>query len=326
MKNRLAWVGIPVAAMVIAAAVLLLDRSAPSPDEGAFPPAQQTEAGRATPDAPASPANGPAASASEAEIVMRNTETTGDMTMSYLRGGGELGYVDVDSIINNNDPYSIVALLQAHRGLTGADESLEIQIRYTSDYPARKSVFFNQLIDGKRSAEGRGSVSFEPATGAVRSIIASIVAPDPALAGSVAILEAEAVAIAREAVASAVLQEEAVAITRDGGTLYVQPRLRPGFTFQISRATPKEIRYALDPETNKARAEWPVWIGARGVAGGLSWEVLVDASTGEIVGINDLVQRYTGDRRIGVPYSVERAAVPRPLHAGSIREYSSRRK
>ena len=211
--------------------------------------------------------------------------------MSHLRGGGELGYVDIDSINNNNDPYSIVALLQAHRGLTGADESLEIEILYTIDYPVSKSVVFDQLIDGKRSAEGRDSVSFEPATGAVKSIMASLVAPDPALAGSVAILQAEAVSIAREAVASAVLQEEAVAITRDGDTLYVQPPLRPGITFQISRATPKEIRYALDPETNKTRAEGPVWIGARGVAGGLSWQVLVDASTGEIVGINDLVQR-----------------------------------
>ena len=47
-KKRLAWVGIPVAAMVIAATILLLDRSAPSLDEGAFPPAQQSEAGRAS--------------------------------------------------------------------------------------------------------------------------------------------------------------------------------------------------------------------------------------------------------------------------------------
>ena len=293
MKKRLAWVGIPVAAMVIAASVFLLDRSAPSPDEGAFPPAQQSEVGRATPDAPASPADGPAASTAEAEMVIRSTETTGDLTMSDL-AGGELGYLDVDSIINNNDPYSIVALLQAHRDLTGADESLEIEIRYTIDYPASKNVVFDQLIGGKRSADGRGSVFFEPATGAVKSIMASLVAPDPALAGSVAILQDEAVAIARAFVTSAVLEEKTVAIESDSGRVGVRPRLRPGFALDIYSVTPKELRYALDPETNKTRAEWPVWIGARGVAGGLSWEVLVDASTGEIVGINDLVQRYAG--------------------------------
>ena len=294
MKKRLAWVGIPVAALVIAASVFLLDRSAPPPDGGEDTHAQQIEAGRPPPDAPASPADGSAASAAEAEMAIRSTETTGDMTMSHLRGGSELGYVDVDSIINNYDPYSIVAILQAHRSLTGADESLEIEIRHAIDYPASTRVAFDQLIGGKRSADGRGSISFEPATGTVKSIIASLVTPDPALAGSVAILQDEAVAIAREAVTSAVLQEETVAIVRDGDTLRLQPRLRPGFAFQISRVTPKEFRYALDPETNKVRAEWPVWIGARGVAGGLSWEVLVDASTGEIAGINDLVRRNSG--------------------------------
>ena len=72
MKKRLAWVGIPLTALVIAASVLLLDRSAPLPDEGASPPAQQIEAARATQDTPASPAGPPAASAPEAEEVVRS--------------------------------------------------------------------------------------------------------------------------------------------------------------------------------------------------------------------------------------------------------------
>lgn len=297
MKKKLVFIAVSLAAGLAAIAWVFL---AGGPQGPAAPAGRESSS--AASDSAAGPrpagvgqksAGGPAASAAEAELVIRSTETTGDLTMSRLRGG-DLGYVDAGSIIDGNDPYSIVAFLQAQSELTGADESLEIEIRNISDYPASIRARFDQIIDGKRSPQGKGSVSFDPATGAVISSMTSLVAPDPALAGSVAILQAEAVAIAREAVTSAVLQEEAVAITRDGDRLYVQPRLRPGFTFQISRVTPKEIRYALDPATNKTRAEWPVWIGARGVAGGLSWEVLVDASTGEIVGINDLVQRYAG--------------------------------
>ena len=308
MNRKWFWVGVPlVAVLAVAASVLLRDRSAPLPeDEGT--PAQRIEEVLAAPDTPALPAAPPSGSTVEDVSDFARLQRlqalrelaaaaaiagAGDLTTSSLTGDG-LGYLDVDAIINRNDPASIVAFLLAHSDETGADESLEIEIDDIVDYPNNKVVIFDQLIDGKHSIEGRGSIDFDPATGAVISARVSLVTPDPALAGSVVILQDEAVAIARAAVAAAVLQEEGVAITRDGDTLYVQPRLRPGYTFQISRVTPKEIRYALDPETNKTRAEWPVWIGARGVAGGLSWEVLVDASTGEIVGINDLVQRYAG--------------------------------
>ncbi len=295
MKKRLAWIGIPVAAMVIAVSVFLLDRSAPSPDAGALPPARQSEAATAVRAAPAAPDGGPAASAAEAEFLMRSTETTGDLTRSRLRGG-DLGYVDAGSIINGNDPYSIAAFLQAHSELTGADESLEIEIRNISEYPASIRARFNQIIDGKRSPQGKGSVSFDPATGAVISALASLVAPDPALAGNVVILQDEAVAIARAFVTSAVLEEKTVAIESDSGRVGVRPRLRPGFALDIYSVTPKELRYALDPETNKTRAEWPVWISADlgDFTPGFSWEVLVDASTGEIAGIRSLERRAAG--------------------------------
>ena len=304
MKKKWFWVG--VAVLAVAASVLLRDRSAPLPeDEGTEAPAQQVEAVRAAPDTTALPAAPPSGSATEDVSDFARLQAlrelaaaaaiaaAGDLTTSSLTGDG-LGYLDSHAIINNNDPSSIVAFLQAHSDETGADESLEIEIDDIVDYPNIKVVIFDQLIDGKHSIEGRGSIDFDPATGAVISAYVSLVTPDPALAGSVVILQDEAVAIARAAVAAAVLQEEGVAITRDGDILIVQPRLRPGFAFQISRATPKELRYALDPETNKTRAEWPVWIGARGVAGGLSWEVLVDASTGEITGIKDLERRNAG--------------------------------
>lgn len=295
MNKRSAWVGIGVTAMVIAAFVFLLDRSGPSLDEGALSPSQQSEAERAASDEAASPLGRPAASAAEAELLIRSTETTGDLTRSRLRGG-DLGYVDAGSIINGNDPYSIVALLQAHSELTGADESLEIEIRNMSDFPASIRARFNQIIDGKRLPQAKGSVSFDPATGAVISVMASLVVPDPALAGSVVILQDEAVAIARAFVTSAVLEEKTVAIESDSGRVGVRPRLRPGFALDIYGVTPKELRYALDPETNKTRAEWPVWISADlgDFTPGFSWEVLVDASTGEIAGIRSLWRRAAG--------------------------------
>ena len=293
MNRKWFWVGVPlVAVLAVAASVLLRDRSAPLPeDEGT--PAQRIEDVLAAPDTPALPAAPPSGSAFEADGLAYGGYEPGDLTTSILAGDG-LGYLDVDAIINNNDPSSIVAFLLAHSDETGADESLEIEIAGISEYPTSKSVIINQLIDGKRQPHGSGDITFDPATGAVISAYVSLVIPDPALAASVVILQDEAVAIARAFVTSAVLQEKAVAIAHDGDRLYVQPRMRPGFAFQISRVTPKELRYALDPETNKTRFEWPVWIGARGVAGGLSWEVLVDASTGEIVGTRDLMEPAAG--------------------------------
>lgn len=289
MNRTWFWVGVPVvAALAVTVAVLLRDRSAPLPeDEEAEAPAQQVEAVRPAPNTPASPAAPPSGSAFEDVSDFARLQAlrelaaaaavaaAGDLTTSSLTGDG-LGYLDVNAIINNNDPSSIVAFLQAHSDETGADESLEIEIDDVVDYPNIKVVIFDQLIDGKHSIEGRGSIDFDPATGAVISARVSLVTPDPALAASVVILQDEAVAIARAAIAR-----------------YAQPRLRPGERLTMD-ATAKELRYALDPETNKARFEWPIWVSADGFYPGLDWEVLVDASTGEITGTRDLVKYAAG--------------------------------
>ena len=312
MNRKWFWVGVPlVAVLAVAASVLLRDHSAPLPeDEEAEAPAQQVEAVRAAPDTPALPAAPPSGSAFEDVSDFARLQRlqalrelaaaaaiadAGDLTTSRLTGDG-LGYLDVDAIINNNDPSSIVAFLLAHSDETGADESLEIEIRNISDYPASIRARFDQIIDGKRSPQGKGSVSFDPATGAVISSMTSLVAPNPALAASVVILQDEAVAIARAFVTSAVLEEKTVAIESDSGRVGVRPRLRPGFALDIYSVTPKELRYALDPQTNKARLEWPVWVSADlgDFTPGLSWEVLVDASTGEIAGIRNLERRAAG--------------------------------
>ena len=309
MNRKWFWVGVLlVAVLAVAASVLLRDRSAPLPeDEGT--PAQQIEDVLAAPDTLALPAAPPSGSTLEdvsdfarlqrlqalRELAAAAIAAAGDLTTSSLTGDG-LGYLDVDAINNRNDPSSIVAFLLAHRDETGADESLEIEIRDTLDYPTRKKVLFDQLIDGKRQPHGSGDITFDPATGAVHRANAWLVTPDPALAASVVILQDEAVAIARAFVTSAVLEEKTVAIESDSGRVGVRPRLRPGFALDIYSVTPKELRYALDPQTNKARFEWPVWISADlgDFTPGLSWEVLVDASTGEIVGIRSLMRPAAG--------------------------------
>ena len=287
MKKKWFWVG--VAVLAVAASVLLRDRSAPLPeDEGTEAPAQQVEAVRAAPDTTALPAAPPSGSATEDVSDFARLQAlrelaaaaaiaaAGDLTTSSLTGDG-LGYLDSHAIINNNDPSSIVAFLQAHSDETGADESLEIEIVGISEYPTSKSVIIKQLIDGKRQQHGSGDITFDPATGAVISANVWLVTPDPALVTSVVILQDEAVAIARAAIVR-----------------YAQPRLRPGERLTME-ATAKELRYALDPETNKVRFEWPIWIDAGGIEGGwISWEVLVDASTGEITGIKDLERRNAG--------------------------------
>ena len=310
MNRKWFWVGVLlVAVLAVAASVLLRDRSAPLPeDEGT--PAQQIEDVLAAPDTPALPAAPPSGSTIEDVSDFARLQrlralrelaaaaaiaAAGDLTTSILAGDG-LGYLDVDAIVNRNDPSSIVAFFLAHSDETGADESLEIEIAGISEYPTGKKVLIKQLIDGKRRPYGSGSIFFDPATGAVRDAMVEIVTPDPALAASVVILQDEAVAIARAFVTSAVLEEKTVAIESDSGRVGVRPRLRPGFALDIYGVTPKELRYALDPQTNKARFEWPVWISADlgDFTPGLSWEVLVDASTGEIVGIRSLMRPAAG--------------------------------
>ncbi|MCY4166353.1 MAG: hypothetical protein OXF03_09490 [Gammaproteobacteria bacterium] len=245
--RKFAWGAVSLAVLAIAAYVFLLDRPQPPEAVDAPPPAQQAGPSRIAPDTRTSPTGQGAAIAPD--LVVRTTRTVGDLKISRFKGG-DLGYLDVDSIIKNDDPYSIVAFLQEHRDLTGADESLELEIRFTRDYPASKSVSFRQLINGKRTkGGGKGSLTFNPATGAVKSGYSSLLNPRPASAMSAFILRGEAVAIAREA-----------------AVRFAEPYMRPGDRLSIS-AEPKELRYALDPETDKLRLEWPVWVSFSGFTG-----------------------------------------------------------
>jgi len=275
--KKFAWSAVSLALSAIAAYVFLLDRSQPPEAADALRPVQQAEPSRIAPDTRTSPTGQGAAIIPDP--VVRTTRTVGDLKVSRFKGG-DIGYLDVDSIIKNDDPYSIVALLQEHRDLTGADESLDLEIRFTRDYPAGKSVSFRQLINGKPTkGGGKGSLTFDPASGAVKSGYSSLLNPQPA-----------------NAMSAFILRDEAVAIARAAAVRFAEPYMRPGDRLSIS-AEPKELRYALDTETDKLRLEWPVWVSFSGFTGhppgitpGISREFLVAADTGEIVGANNLVQ------------------------------------
>lgn len=277
MMKKFAWSAVSLALSAIAAYVFLLDRSQPPEAADALRPVQQAEPSRIAPDTRTSPTGQGAAIVPDP--VVRTTRTVGDLKVSRFKGG-DIGYLDVDSIIKNDDPYSIVALLQEHRDLTGADESLDLEIRFTRDYPAGKSVSFRQLINGKPTkGGGKGSLTFDPATGAVKSGYSSLLNPQPA-----------------NAMSAFILRDEAVAIARAAAVRFAESYMRPGDRLSIS-AEPKELRYALDTETDKLRLEWPVWVSFSGFTGhppgitpGISREFLVAADTGEIVGANNLVQ------------------------------------
>jgi len=190
MMKKFAWSAVSLALSAIAAYVFLLDRSQPPEAADALRPVQQAEPSRIAPDTRTSPTGQGAAIVPDP--VVRTTRTVGDLKVSRFKGG-DIGYLDVDSIIKNDDPYSIVALLQEHRDLTGADESLDLEIRFTRDYPAGKSVSFRQLINGKPTkGGGKGSLTFDPATGAVKSGYSSLLNPQPANAMSAFISAAEA--------------------------------------------------------------------------------------------------------------------------------------
>ena len=194
----------------------------------------------------------------------------GAVTNFWLEDG-DLGYLVVDSVVQDRDPYSVIALLQAHRDLTGADELLELEIGGVRKLPKGMTVFFDQLIEGKPTA-GTGYIYFD-SSGAVERVKGELIDPQAIRADSVVILQAEAEGIAREAA--------------DGyaATLPVMPEFseRP-MRLEIS---PGELRLVLD-SNNELRAAWrfPVTISGQKFD---SAEVLVSAETGEVMRITSLV-------------------------------------
>ncbi len=182
--------------------------------------------------------------------------------------GGEIGYVDADSILQDRDPYSIVALLQQHRAISGAGELLELEIESTGETHRGYSADFVQVIGGT-STEARGSVGFYT-SGAVYALSAELLDPEAARVGNIVILQAEAEAIAHEAAAR-----------------FVEPRRGPFVESNetlIVDAEVKELRYNLVvDDASRIRAEWLVWVSTYYPFD--EFLISIDTETGEVVDI-----------------------------------------
>ena len=272
MKNKLSWVAIPLVAVLCAAAYVF---SADDPHG----PAMSAEAELAVSATSETLAAGqPAAVEQEQKIetgsalapdappVRRESKTKGDRT-NFSMSHGDIGYVDVNSIMQGRDPYSIVALLQAHKELTGADDSLEIKIERIRDNAIwGQEVFFRQTIDG-RPVRQSGKVFFQP-DGTVTRMHGNLVSSRSLNAGDVLILSPEAEAIALNVAAR---YAENIALAR--------PERRDVPVTLTVLST--EMGYDLDSDSRLVRL-WNVAVGIAGPVGD-TLRVSISPDTGEVV-------------------------------------------
>lgn len=198
----MAFIAVLLAVALVVLAYVFLTGEPQPPETTASAPAQQQEQSNAaeapqTQSAPRAEGRSPTATPEEPE-QKRKTTTRGDTT-SFSLSHGDIGYVDVASILQDRNAYSILALLQSHKELTAAGDFLEIEIIYT---PRENEIwgyqaYFQQLIDGEPTNEV-GSVLFS-ADGAVGRLSGRLVNPESLSAADLLILRPEAEAIAREA-------------------------------------------------------------------------------------------------------------------------------
>ena len=283
--KKFALVSIPLVAALAIAAYLFLgsppmgpetaSKSEPTPE-----PADLSGLPDAQPAGGMEKSSGNTTRVADEGSLKRESETTGDET-TFTMNHGEIGYVDVDSVLKDLNPYSVIALLQNHQNLTGATESLEITIDEVSEnefwgYEAT----FEQLIDG-RPTRGGGTVFFS-SSGAVTRMYGDILNDQAINTGNVVIQQAEAEAIAREVAAGLLEPRLAKLVEEFRGTEHEEGARRAA---DEARTKPPAIyrtdfRYVLDSE-KRLRAEWQVSVDMV--------RVHVAADTGKVVDIEDAV-------------------------------------
>ena len=262
-------------ALAVVAYVLLVSGPGAPEAPAEFAPVQERASSDSLPDAE---------SAGGAEKSDRRRRLTGEerppIRRSDKKGAetqfafsrGEIGYVDVNSVVQDRDPYSIVALLQNYPHLTGADESLEIEIEFVEENELwGYEATFSQLIGGIPT-QGRGKIFFS-SSGAVARVSGDLVNPKALSASSVIVLRAEAEAIAREAAVGY------------AATLPVIPELR-GQPLRIEILA-SELRHVLDPN-NELRSEWRVPVGINGAKHD-TVAVLISAETGKVLHVGSSI-------------------------------------
>ena len=283
MKNRFAWVAVPLVAVLCAVAYVFF---AGDPQG----PAMSAESELAVPATSETLADGqPAAAEQEQESetgsavapderpLKRESETKGDRTR-FSMNHGDIGYVDVNSIMQGRDPYSIVDLLQAHQELTGADDSIEITIERISDNAIwGQEVLYRQTIDGRPLRQG-GKVFFQP-DGTVTRMRGNLVSSRSLNAGDVLILSPEAEAIALDVAA------------RYAENIELAHPERRDVPVTLT-ALSAEMGYELDSDSNLVRL-WNVHVGIAGPAADIL-RVSISPETGEVVRVDSERVPQTG--------------------------------
>ena len=278
MKNKFAWVAIPLVAVLCAVAYVFFA-------SGPQGPAMSAESELAVPATSKTLADGqPAAVEQKSETgsalapderpLKRESETKGDRT-HFSMNHGDIGYVDVNSIMQGRNPYSIVDLLQAHKELTGADDSLEITIERISDNAIwGQKVLYRQVIDGQSIRQG-GTVFFQP-DGTVTRMVGNLVSSQSLNAGDVLILSPEAEAIALNVAA------------RYAENIELAHPERSDVPVTLT-ALSAEMGYELDSDSNLVRL-WNVHVGIAGPVADIL-RVSISPDTGEVVRVGSAVVR-----------------------------------
>lgn len=267
-RRKLALVAVLLAVAVVLAYVFLTGEPEGPDAPIVSTPAQEQARAADLPlpeSALANENNGPTDNPTETQPKWE-TSTKGDRTHFSLFYG-DIGYVDVASILQDRDPYSIVALLQSHRELTGADESLEIEIVWAREnerwgYEAR----FEQLMEGYRVEPG--TILFS-SSGAVGGLYADLINTEALYDSPVLILQPEAEAIALEAA------------VRYAATLPDFPGLQGQRL--TTETLPGKMLYELDSEY-KLRRVWRIPVSISGPKGDTAL-VSIDPETGKVIDV-----------------------------------------
>lgn len=305
MKKKFAWVAIPLVAVLCAGAYIFFAGGPQSPatlaesesaptvpaNSGSLPDAQSAVAAQKKTDVPTL--------ASDERPPERKSETEGDRTRFSLTHG-DIGYIDVNSIMQDRDPYSIIDLLQAHEELTGADESLEIKIERISETEIwGQEVLFIQLIDGQPTNEV-GSIYFSP-DGTVTWMTGNLINTESLNVGDIAILAPEAEAMAANVAAR---YADNIEVHPDWSDVPV--------TFTTHSA---EMRYELDSDSNLVRL-WHVEVSIDGpVMDGV--RVFISPENGEVVRVDSALAYFQATPNHSI--RVIDASRPAPGQSGAAR-------
>ena len=203
-----------------------------------------------------------------------HSDKSGALTEFFL-DGGDIGYVDVGSILTDRNSYSIVALLQQHSEHTGADELLELEIVSAGGIDPKYSARFVQVIAGV-PMEMPGRIVFA-SDGTVAAINGDLVNTTEAEIGDIVIQQDEAENIAVDAA-----RRYSSIFRRNNGLDSSEEPLR-------IEAFSGDFHYVTVPSAgNSLRAEWRVAVTIYGAP--WSVEVTVGATTGNVYGVKRLIQ------------------------------------